>query len=168
LTGFLNNTWAQRLVFWVLVPVAVIYGIYNLHSHHFCILEGRFVPDQEALLVGVAADKLSERNVAFVRNTKKMQEVANLLKTDPECCKLLSGDEQDWYLDKYYGFLERFLGRASRILLVKGSMIDPVDPNKGQSVWIVPISSCGLQVTETYSFTTGKNFSNRWYGDNND
>jgi hypothetical protein len=144
--------------FWVRSLAAVtvgasIYAVSALHRNSYCFSEWRFVPDEESLLVGVMTKMLGVTHDYPMRKPENIAAAKQVLKEKPECCRLLSGAEEDKFLSENYDLIDRFFGYASRIVLVQN--LEPNVTNDGarQSIWIVPITSCGLRQTYTTSFT---------------
>jgi hypothetical protein len=148
--------------FWVRSLVAVsfcasIYAVSALHRSSYCFFESRFVPDEESLLVGVMTQMLGVTHDYPMRKPENIAAAKQVLKEKPECCRLLSGAEEDKFLSEYYDPIERFFGYASRIVLVQNLQPEVTDKGTFLSTWIVPVSSCGLRQTVVRSFITKLN-----------
>jgi hypothetical protein len=130
-----------------------IYGVHALHRNSYCFSESRFVPDEESLLVGVMTQMLGVTYDYPMRKPENIAAAKKILLENPDCCRLLSGEEEDKILNTYYDPIDRFFGYASRIVLVDNQKPQPnVKDDFLQSIWIVPITSCGLRQTDMWGY----------------
>ena len=137
---------------WLMIGgVAVLMGLYAvgyLHRQGYCFSQSRFVTDEEVLVAAATAQYSGAVHEWQYHDPDNLARTRKKLAEDPECCRLLSGAEEDKYLEDYYDILDRFFGYASRIVLIKGG---PESDPQYKSTWVVPISSCGLRNASTRS-----------------
>jgi hypothetical protein len=143
--------------FWVRSVVAVvfcssIYAVHALHRNSYCFAEHRFVSEEESLLVGVMTKMLGVSYDYPMRQPENISAAKKILSDNPHCCRLLSGAEEEKILSTYYDIFDRFFGYASRIVLVKYPKPQPSNDGALQSIWIVPITSCGLRQTHIWDY----------------
>ncbi len=124
--------------------LSALYVVGHLHRQGYCFSQSRFIDDEEVLLSAVFANYLGNSNAWKFRNPEMIAEARSKLAEDPDCCRLLSGAEEDEYLEDYYDILDRFFGYASRIVLIKD---EPQSDPHYKSTRVVPISSCGQRDT---------------------
>jgi hypothetical protein len=136
------NKVTRWLVFGGLPVLLGLYAVGHLHRQGYCFSQSRFINDDEVLLAAVFGNYLGQTREGMFRNPEIIAETTKKLAENPDCCRLLSGAEEDEYLEDYYDILDRFFGYASRVVLIRG---EPESDPQYKITRVVPISSCGLR-----------------------
>ena len=86
----------KPLLWFFLGMVLLISPFYALHRNSFCIDQWRFVPDSEAIDAAVTEELryLDARGSMDGRKILPFKDKQEFLRLNPNCCKVLRGDEE--------------------------------------------------------------------------
>ena len=141
-----------------LVLIALVLT-YFLHQSSYCISEGRFVTDQEMINVAIKNEmRRINRHALYGTGRNPGEKYLPIKDTDhferlnPECCRILTGDEEKEALHPY-GILEGVFGYYAVVVGIdhKIRYLDDQGNELLRAVHsTVPVSSCGKIELEVY------------------
>lgn len=141
-------SWLELLLWFFLLFALLMVASYVLHRNSYCIGEGRFIPDSEAIDAAIREELrfLDARREIRGRKIVPFKDKQEFLNLNPKCCKILRGDEEREAYN-FMGVFSIITGYYSSAVEVK-YMLKIADAN-GQLVEtvanpIIVVDACGI------------------------